>query len=338
MGLLGAVDWTRDLYRTPPVAGSVPIVTGFGDLGIVSVIGRSNVITASAQRYKLYYERGRYRTAAYPVIATGFRWATGIAYAYDSAGRLAPRFSLAGYDNRSSLGLGTIQPRHAISRALVDEPTSESRGRHRIATRAIRARTVCGARAHRGGGLAPLGGAHEDRKREVIACKAREGARCTAQRGGNAPDGEAHGDDFAAISRICPARDRNPRDGVGESKGKAREKAEPCIREIEIALDVLEQNVQDLTIGEVEDIDDEQQPEHLLPRRGGGKRLPCRIDSVGIVHSHVVGNSMCGTQLPRSPARSAGLDSAAGDRVAVDGHEKLAPASNRIVPSENSRQ
>ena len=30
-------------------------------------------------------------------------------YAYDSAGRFASRFTLAGYDNRSRMGLGTIQ-------------------------------------------------------------------------------------------------------------------------------------------------------------------------------------------------------------------------------------
>jgi hypothetical protein len=57
----------------------------------------------------LYYERGRYRSAAYPVVATGFRWTTGTVYAYDSAGRYASRFALAGYDQRTPMGLGTIQ-------------------------------------------------------------------------------------------------------------------------------------------------------------------------------------------------------------------------------------
>jgi len=109
MGLLGSVDWYRDLFFTPPVAGSVPIVTGFGEVGIVSAIGRSNANTASVLRRMLYYERGRYRSAVYPVVATGFRWTTGIAYAYDSVGRYASRFTLAGYDNRSPMGLGTIQ-------------------------------------------------------------------------------------------------------------------------------------------------------------------------------------------------------------------------------------
>jgi hypothetical protein len=109
MGLLGSVDWYRDLFFTPPVAGSVPIVTGFGEVGIVSAIGRSNANTASVLRRMLYYERGRYRSAVYPAVATGFRWTTGIAYAYDSVGRYASRFTLAGYDNRSPMGLGTIQ-------------------------------------------------------------------------------------------------------------------------------------------------------------------------------------------------------------------------------------
>jgi len=109
MGLLGSVDWYRDLFFTPPVAGSVPIVTGFGVVGITPVIGRSKAATASKVRHMLYYERGRYRSAAYPVIATGFRWTTGIAYAYDAVGRYASQFTLAGYDNRSPMGLGTIR-------------------------------------------------------------------------------------------------------------------------------------------------------------------------------------------------------------------------------------
>jgi hypothetical protein len=109
MGLLGTVNWYRDLFFTPPIAGSVPIVTGFGVVGITAVIGRSNATTASTARHMLYYERGRYRSAAYPVVATGFRWTTGKVYAYDSVGRYASRFTLAGYDNRSPMGLGTIQ-------------------------------------------------------------------------------------------------------------------------------------------------------------------------------------------------------------------------------------
>ncbi len=109
MGLLGEVSLFRDLYFTPPVAGSVPIVTGFGVVGITPVIGRSNANTANKTRHMLYYERGRYRSAAYPVVATGFRWTTGTVYAYDSVGRYASRFALAGYDNRSPMGLGTIQ-------------------------------------------------------------------------------------------------------------------------------------------------------------------------------------------------------------------------------------
>jgi hypothetical protein len=57
----------------------------------------------------LYYERGRYRSAAYRVVATGFRWTTGTVSAYDAAGRYASRFTLAGYDQRTPMGLGTIQ-------------------------------------------------------------------------------------------------------------------------------------------------------------------------------------------------------------------------------------
>jgi hypothetical protein len=109
MGLLGTVDWYRDLFFTPPVAGSLPIVTGFGAVGITPVIGRSNANTASVLRRMHYYERGRYRSAVYPVVATGFRWTTGTVYAYDFVGRYASRFTLAGYDNRSTMGLGTIQ-------------------------------------------------------------------------------------------------------------------------------------------------------------------------------------------------------------------------------------
>ena len=109
MGLLGEVSLFRDLYFTPPVLGSVPIVTGFGAVGITPVIGRSNATTASTARHVLYYERGRYRSAAYAVVATGFRWTTGAVYAYDAVGRYASRFSLAGYDNRTPMGLGTIQ-------------------------------------------------------------------------------------------------------------------------------------------------------------------------------------------------------------------------------------
>jgi hypothetical protein len=109
MGLLGDVSLFRDLYLTPPVVGSRPIVTGFGAAGITPAIGRSNAITASATRFMRYYERGRYRNVAYSVVATGFRWTTGAVYAYDSAGRYASHFSLAGYDNRTPMGLGTIQ-------------------------------------------------------------------------------------------------------------------------------------------------------------------------------------------------------------------------------------
>lgn len=109
MGLRGGATLFRDLFFTPPVAGSWPIVTGFGDIGITPAIGRANGHTASAVRHLLYYERGRYRSVAYPVIATGFRWTTGIAYAYAAAGRYASRFTLTGYDQRTPMGLGTLQ-------------------------------------------------------------------------------------------------------------------------------------------------------------------------------------------------------------------------------------
>jgi hypothetical protein len=109
MGLLGEVSLFRDLFLTPPVLGSRPIVTGFGAIGITPVIGRSNSNVASTLRNALYYERGRYRAFAYPVAATGFRWTTGTVYAYDAVGRYASRFSLAGYDNRTPMGQGTIQ-------------------------------------------------------------------------------------------------------------------------------------------------------------------------------------------------------------------------------------
>jgi hypothetical protein len=109
MGLLGEVSLFRDLFLTPPVLGSRPIITGFGAIGITPVIGRSNGNVASTLRRALYYERGRTRAFAYTVAATGFRWTTGTAYAYDSFGRYASRFTLAGYDDRTPQGLGTIQ-------------------------------------------------------------------------------------------------------------------------------------------------------------------------------------------------------------------------------------
>lgn len=109
MGLLGEVRWFRELFLTPPVAGSRPIVSGLGPIGITPAIGRSNANTAGTTRRMFYYERGRYRSVAYGVVATGFRWTTGTAYAYDSVGRYASRFTLAGYDHRTPQGLGMIQ-------------------------------------------------------------------------------------------------------------------------------------------------------------------------------------------------------------------------------------
>ncbi|MDH5566470.1 MAG: hypothetical protein OEY15_07375 [Myxococcales bacterium] len=109
MGLRGGATLFRDLYFTPPVAGSRPIVTGFGAIGITPAIGRTNGYTASVVRHLLYFERGRYRSVAYPVLATGFRWTTGTVYAYDAVGRYASRFTLAGYDQRTPMGLGTLQ-------------------------------------------------------------------------------------------------------------------------------------------------------------------------------------------------------------------------------------
>jgi hypothetical protein len=109
MGLLGEASLFRDFYFTPPIVGSVPVATGFGAIGITPAIGRSNATTASTTRHMLYYERGRYRSAAYRVVATGFRWTTGTVSAYDAAGRYASRFALAGYDQRTPMGLGTIQ-------------------------------------------------------------------------------------------------------------------------------------------------------------------------------------------------------------------------------------
>jgi hypothetical protein len=109
MGLLGEVSLFRDLFLTPPVLGTLPIITGFGAIGITPVIGRFNGNVASTLRKALYYERGRTRAFAYPVAATGFRWTTGTVHAYDAVGRYASRFSLAGYDNRTPMGLGTIQ-------------------------------------------------------------------------------------------------------------------------------------------------------------------------------------------------------------------------------------
>jgi hypothetical protein len=109
MGLLGQVRMFRELFFTPPAVGSLPVVTGHGPLGITPVIGRANANSAVTTRHMIYLKRGVYRSLAYPVVATGFRWTTGTAYAYDSVGRYASRFSLAGYDNRTPMGHGTIQ-------------------------------------------------------------------------------------------------------------------------------------------------------------------------------------------------------------------------------------
>jgi hypothetical protein len=109
MGLLGEVRMFRELFFMPPIVGSLPVVTGHGPLGVTPVIGRVNAIAAVTTRHMIYYKRGAYRSMAYPVVATGFRWTTGTVYAYDTVGRYASRFTLAGYDQRTPMGLGTIQ-------------------------------------------------------------------------------------------------------------------------------------------------------------------------------------------------------------------------------------
>ena len=62
---------------------------------------------------------------------------------------------------------------------------------------------------------------------------------------------------------VRPARDGNARKGIEERESDAREEAERGVGEPEVALDGLQEDREDLTVEEVEDVNDDEQPQRV---------------------------------------------------------------------------
>ena len=92
-----------------------------------------------------------------------------------------------------------------------------------------------------------------------------------AEEGERAPHGHAPGDDRAAGAEVAQDAEWQRRDREDQDVGRA-EPAELRVAQREIALDRLEQRVDDVPVDVVEEVDDGQQPEGV-PAVGRGHRL-----------------------------------------------------------------
>jgi hypothetical protein len=106
----------------------------------------------------------------------------------------------------------------------------------------------------------------------------RKGAGQAGERRHGAPHEDGEGDDGTPIAAIGPAGDRDAHHGVEGGEGDPGEEAQVGVRDLELALDRLEQDGEDRAVDEVEDVDDEQDSERIARgparhRRRGGHRL-----------------------------------------------------------------
>src|SRR3546814_2617066 len=67
------------------------------------------------------------------------------------------------------------------------------------------------------------------------------------------------------------ARDRNAEQRIEDRERRPREQAEFGVGQAEVRLDRLGQDVDDLPVEEIEDIDDQQDPQHRARLRGGAR-------------------------------------------------------------------
>jgi hypothetical protein len=127
----------------------------------------------------------------------------------------------------------------------------------------------------------------------------REALRQPGDRRHRAPQRGAGRDHAAPHAAVGEARDRDAGEGVEHREGPAGEEAHRGVGDAEVALDGLQQDREDLAVDEVEDVDDEQQPEH--PARAGGRGSGARAGALGARCRHAR------AQIPRfARMRSAG--------------------------------
>ncbi len=101
-----------------------------------------------------------------------------------------------------------------------------------------------------------------------------------AHRGHEAPDADGEGHDVAPIAGVGPARDRNAGGHVEERKGEAGEQTQLGVGQPEVRLDRLLQDRQQLTIDEVEGVDDRQQHQSVGAHGGLAVRIARVVHTV----------------------------------------------------------
>ena len=132
--------------------------------------------------------------------------------------------------------------------------------------RAFFGRHAVGNQRMGGGRAARLADADADAREQQLDEILRE----PAQGRHHGPDGQRQRDQAHAVGPVPVgiARDRNAEQRIEDREGRSRQQAELRVAEPQIALDRLGEDIDDLPVEEVEDIDDQQHPQHR-PRMGG---------------------------------------------------------------------
>jgi hypothetical protein len=100
-----------------------------------------------------------------------------------------------------------------------------------------------------------------------------------------APERRTDGDDAAPRPAVGEARDRDAREGVEHRERGSGQESHRGVGDTEVSLDGLEEDREDLAVDEVEDVDDEQQAEHVARVAGGHRRLGPRRLGGGSSHA-----------------------------------------------------
>ena len=103
-----------------------------------------------------------------------------------------------------------------------------------------------------------------DADADPVGGEGSEAAGGARQRGHQAPRGQADRDQALAGPHVGQAADRNPEDGVEDGERCAVEEAELGVADAEVVADVLGEDREDLTVDEVEDVDQDEDAQDVV--------------------------------------------------------------------------
>ncbi len=173
---------------------------------------------------------------------------------------------------------------HAAGDAAETRSDGDAQGEHRHRDHALLAREIIGE--HRMGcrRRPRLAEADADPRRQELP----EALRHAAQRSEDRPDDERPGDHVPAMGPVGQRAERQTGGGVADREGRARQKADAAVGQVEFGLDRLDQGREHEAIGDVDRIDqrhDAQHPSPSQPVRGAPEGAREHAGAAALRHS-----------------------------------------------------